>query len=62
METTTAKEQWSIIIDTDSFAGNFEHELAAYCTGESTPRGDKFAQKFLETHGVSPKEINFFWR
>lgn len=37
---------WILVIDTDAFAGNFEHELAAYVTGFTyeTPRGKDFAR------------------
>jgi hypothetical protein len=41
-------ERWAFIIDTDSYAGNFERELAAYCTGATAQcnHGDGEAELF----------------
>lgn len=39
------------IVDTDSYSGNFEKELCAYCTGSSRWRGEEEAENFLQTYG-----------
>jgi hypothetical protein len=33
MSTDIPKNKWAVIIDTNKYAGNFERELCAYCTG-----------------------------
>lgn len=51
------KKQWAVIIDTDSYSGNFERELAAYVTGIETIRGEHFVREFQETFdGEDPFE------
>lgn len=46
-------EEYTFIIDTDQYAGNFEREMCAYCTGMvgDCGVGDKEAEKFLEEFG-----------
>jgi hypothetical protein len=41
-----SQEQWAIVIDTDSYSGNFEREMAAYITGQRTIRGENFVHDF----------------
>lgn len=56
------KEQWAIIIDTDSYAGNFEREMVAFITGLETIRGERFWHEFHAAHGASDKEHGFDWQ
>ncbi len=61
MQFTPPEEQWSIIIDTDSYSGNFEREMGAYITGLETIRGEDLIHDFREAHGVNRKERNVYW-
>ena len=50
---------WEFIIDTDSYAGNFERELCAYVTGHwdmETHGGDQ-AEMFEQEVGLMVKEV-----
>jgi hypothetical protein len=33
---------YALIIDTDQYSGNFEREMASYCTGLEFPRGEEY--------------------
>jgi len=45
--------QLVFVIDTDSYAGNFERELCAYCTGiwDNETHGDEQAELFYQEMG-----------
>lgn len=47
---------YTFIIDTDSYAGNFEREMCAYLTGHigDCEVGEEWAQKFMEEYGDDP--------
>ena len=49
-------ERWAFVIDTDTYGGNFERELAAYCTGEigECGKGDDEAEIYRDEMGISP--------
>jgi hypothetical protein len=51
-----AGERWAFTIDTDSYAGNFECELGAYCMGETVEDGHGLeeAQLYRDEMGISP--------
>jgi len=46
-------KQYILVIDTDSYAGNFEREMTAYCTGEvgECGVGEEEAEIFQEETG-----------
>lgn len=46
--------KYSFIIETDSYAGNFEREMCAYCTGQigDCEVGKELAEKFKNTIGL----------
>ena len=49
MQTGTSTE-YVLVVDTDSYAGNFERELTAYCTGQigECEKGSRQAQDFRD--------------
>lgn len=61
MSQTETKKQWSIIIDTDSYSGNFERAMTAYITGQETIGGEDFVYDFREHYGVHNKEYGVTW-
>lgn len=44
------QSRWIFLIDTDSYAGNFEREMTAYCTGAvgNCEVGQEFAEQFTK--------------
>lgn len=56
MQHTTPEEQWSIIIDTNSYSGNFEREMGAYITGLETIRGELFVHDIRNHYGFDEDE------
>lgn len=53
--------QWSIIIDTDSYSGNFEREMAAFITGYETIRGEKFVHPIRRSFGFESRSYGANW-
>jgi hypothetical protein len=39
---------YALVIDTDQYAGNFEREMASYCTNLEFPRGDEYCSNDVE--------------
>lgn len=52
---------WLLVIDTDSYSGNFERELTAYLTGQvgECGVGDKMAEIFVEDAKTNKPPVNF---
>ena len=52
---------WLLVIDTDSYSGNFERELTAYLTGQlgECGVGDKMADIFAEDAKTNKPPVNF---
>lgn len=52
---------WLLVIDTDSYSGNFERELTAYLTGQigECGVGDKLAAIFAEDAKTNKPPVNF---
>lgn len=50
MINTTSEIQYAFIVDTNKYAGNFEREMTAYCTGQvgECGVGDDEAERFVE--------------
>jgi hypothetical protein len=47
--------QWSFVVDTDQYAGNFERELGAYVIGAVDDHGDESVAHYLEKFdGATP--------
>lgn len=55
------QEQWAIVIDTDSYSGNFEREMGAYITGTETIRGERFVEDIRKHYGFNPKVRGSYW-
>jgi hypothetical protein len=54
-------KQWSVVIDTDSYSGNFEREMVAFITGYETPRGDKFVYPIRRAFGFESRCYGAVW-
>ena len=54
-ENKTGTRSWRFVIDTEDYAGNFERELCAYCTGQigDCEAGDEEAEIFRNEEGKS---------
>mgnify|MGYP006282699499 CR=1 FL=1 len=54
-------ERWLFIIDTDNYAGNFERQLCAYCTGMvgDCGVGDDYAALWYDEE--DPEDEDFFY-
>lgn len=42
--------KWSFVVDTDSYAGNFERELCSYVTGQCDEHGKYKAEKYADLY------------
>ena len=47
---------YAFIIDTDSYSGNFEREMAAFLTGVETVRGEKWIEEFEKEYGKNDED------
>lgn len=54
-------EQWAIVIDTDSYSGNFEREMGAFVTGQETVRGERFMDEIRKHFGFNSKLRGAYW-
>ena len=45
-------DKWSFVVDTDSYAGNFERELCAYVIGAADEHGAHVAGPYLKLFGM----------
>ena len=59
--TDTYPDCWVLVIDTDSYSGNFERELTAYLTGVigECGVGDKLAARFRQDAKTSKPPVDF---
>lgn len=55
------KTQWFVVIDTDSYSGNFERELASYITGIPQIRGEHLVKEIHEAYGFNSKVYGNEW-
>lgn len=54
-------EEWWVIVDTDSYSGNFEREMASYITGYPQTRGEKLVKDIQSHYGFNPKVYGSEW-